>query len=356
MHQFQIDTAEHRYVSAMNNYILYKEYFDSINFTELKKNISNFNTVYELKQKEGEITRLTNESLVKDLKIKQRQLINYGSVALVVLLSIIIYQILRTSRKIKEKNLVLQITGDELKRAISNLQNTQKQLIQSEKMSALGVLASGVSHEINNPLNYILAGVQCIKDQCDLHNDQRKSDIDFYVKAISTGVEKITAIVTGLNRFSRSGESFQKSLDIHDVTNTCVLMLNYLTENRIEIVKDYSGSPCIVYGVEAKLHQIILSILLNAIQSIDSIGSITIKTEKQGTKVIITISDTGCGISNEDLPKIMDPFFTTKDPGEGTGLGLSITYKMLKEHNGTIDFHSSPGTGTTVTIVLPLMQ
>jgi signal transduction histidine kinase len=221
-------------------------------------------------------------------------------------------------------------------------------------MSALGVLASGVSHEINNPLNFILAGVQCIKDQCELHGDQFKSEIDFYTKAIGTGVEKITAIVTGLNRFSRNAESVQKRLDIHDIINTCILMLNYLTENRIEIVKYYTVTPSIVYGVEEKLHQVILSVLLNAIQSIETSGTITIKTEIQGTKVNISISDTGCGISKENLSRIMDPFFTTKLPGEGTGLGLSITYNMLKEHCGTIDFHSIPGTGTNVIITLPL--
>jgi signal transduction histidine kinase len=223
-------------------------------------------------------------------------------------------------------------------------------------MAALGVLASGVSHEINNPLNYILGGVDCIEEHCNLNNDHYKSNLDFYINAIRTGVEKVSSIVTGLNRFCRSGESLKKSLDIHNVTDTCVLMLNYLTENRIEIVRDYSKSTCMVYGVEANLHQIILSILLNAIQSIDKKGTITIKTEIQGTEIIIQISDTGCGISRENLPKIMDPFFTTKDPGEGTGLGLSITYKMLKEHNGTINFSSSPGTGTTVTIVLPQLQ
>jgi signal transduction histidine kinase len=355
-YKFQIDTMSGDYKSAVEDYISFKMFYDSINNSEFKRNLANLKIVYELRRKDSEITHLTNENLVKDLKIKQRRLVNFGSISLVLLLSVIIYQILRNGKKIGEKNLVLQSQGEELKAAISYLQNTQKQLIQSEKMAALGVLASGVSHEINNPLNYILGGVQCIKEQCSLHQDQCKSNIDFYVDAISTGVEKVSAIVTGLNRFSRSGESFQKRLDVHNITDTCILMLNYLTHNRIEIVKDYSGSSCIILGDEAKLHQVILSILLNAIQSINSTGIITIKTEIQGPRVIIYISDTGCGISEENLPKIMDPFFTTKDPGEGTGLGLSITYKMLQEHNGTIDFRSVAGKGTTVTISLPLPQ
>lgn len=355
-YKFQIDTMTGDYKSAIEDLISYRTLYDSINNSEFRKNLDNLNTIYELRQRENEIVQLKAENSLNDLRIRQRRLTNYGSAALFLLLSVIIYQILRTNRKIKEKNIVLQSRGEELKTTLLNLQNTQNQLIQSEKMAALGILASGVSHEINNPLNYIIGGVDCIKDHCDKNHNQDNKGIDIYINAIRTGVEKVSAIIHGLNRFSRSGESIQKSLDIHNVCNTCVLMLNYLTENRINIVKDYSDRPCFVYGVEANMHQIILSILLNAIQSIDSKGTIIIKTEARGTKVIIQITDTGCGISKENLPKIMDPFFTTKDPGEGTGLGLSITYKMLKEHNGTIDIHSGPGIGTTVTIGLPLIQ
>lgn len=354
--KFQIDTLSGDYRSALKDFMYYRAFYDSIYNSEARRNLANLNMIYELRKRESEITQLRAQNALNDLKNKQRRLINYGVVALVFLFTVIIYQILRTNRKIKEKNALLQAQDEELKTALLNLKNTQNQLIQSEKMAAVGILVSGVSHEINNPLNYILGGAECIKEYCDKRDNGNKENIDLFIDSIKLGVEKISEIVQGLKRFSRSGESFKKELNIYDVINTCVLMLDNLTENRINVVKDFTGKQCIINGIEDNLHQIILSVLLNAIQSIDETGIITIRTDVRDSKVIIQIADTGCGISKENLSRIMDPFFTTKDPGKGIGLGLSITYSMLKEHNGTIEFRSSPGDGTEVTIMLPLLE
>jgi signal transduction histidine kinase len=353
LNRFRIDSAEKNYASALKNYINFKEYSDSVNNSELRKTLANFNILYELKQKEGEVTRLKNENTLKDFKIRQKRIENFGGVTLVLLLFVILYQMLRNNRKIREKNLVLQSQGEELEAILANLRNIQDQLIQSEKMAAIGVLASGVSHEINNPLNYILGSVQYIKEHCKEPRSGVGSETDFYIEAISIGAEKISSIVAGLNRFSRKGESYQMAANLHEIADTCFLMLNHLTFDRIEIKKEYSEIPCIIYCDASKLHQCLLSLLLNAVQSIESAGIITFRTGIVGKKIKVTIEDNGCGISSDILPRIFDPFFTTKDPGEGVGLGLSITYKIIREFNGTIDIKSDIGKGTTVIVTFP---
>jgi signal transduction histidine kinase len=131
-------------------------------------------------------------------------------------------------------------------------------------------------------------------------------------------------------------------------------MLNNQIKNRIEVIKVYYQGKCIITGNEGKLHQAFLNILSNSVQAIDQTGLIKIESNIINKKVIIQITDNGCGISQKNLPKIMDPFFTTKDPGKGTGLGLSITYNVIKEHQGEIEYQSKTGKGTTVTVSLPL--
>lgn len=130
-------------------------------------------------------------------------------------------------------------------------------------------------------------------------------------------------------------------------------MLNNQLKNRIEVYKDFTSEVVTIPGNVGKLHQVFINILNNSSQAIDKKGSISITTHKQEKSIIIEISDTGKGISKENLPKISDPFFTTKDPGEGTGLGLSITYTIIQEHKGKIEFRSAKNNGTTVLITLP---
>jgi signal transduction histidine kinase len=374
-YKFRIDTLEKNYRSAIKNYISYKKLSDSINNSELKKSLANFEIVYELKRKESEVNLLKDENKLKDLSIRQKRIVNYGSITLVMLLIVIVIQTVRDGKKIKLTNNLLQMQGEELAAAneeltaineqlfnkqealeiaMTDLQSTQKQLIQSEKMASLGLLASGVAHEINNPLNFIHGGILGIEDCIKANKIENNADFDFYIKAIRSGVDKAVAIISGLNQFSSSENHLTKKLDLHNIIDTCLLILHHMTLDRIEIIKKYSGKPCIVTGNETKLHQAIFNILLNAVQAIGEKGQIIIESEIESDQVKISVSDTGCGISERDLPKVFDPFFTTKAPGKGTGLGLAVTYNLLLEHKGTIDLQSVLGKGTTAIIILPV--
>jgi signal transduction histidine kinase len=374
-YKFRIDTLEGDYSTSIKDYVSYKKVSDSINNSELKKSLANFEIIYELKRKENEVNLLKDENKLKDLSIRQRRIVNYGSMTLVFLLIVIVIQIIRTGKKTNQKNNLLQSQREELAAAneelttineqlfykqealentLTDLQSAQKKLIQSEKMASLGLLASGVAHEINNPLNYIHGGVIGIEDCLKKNQKDSDQDFDFYIKAIRSGVEKAAAIISGLNQFSSSESSMTKELDLHNIIDTCLLILHHMTADKIEVIKKYSGYPCIVKGNEAKLHQAIFNILLNSIQAIDEKGVITINTKTESGYIRISITDTGCGISDRDLPKVLDPFFTTKEPGKGTGLGLAVTYNLLLEHNGTIDLESVLGKGTTAIINLPL--
>jgi len=376
-YKFRIDTTEKNYQSAVQNYIRFKNLSDSINDIKFKERLANFETLYDLAKKEGEIERLTLDNELKDISIKQRKILNYGSLTLVILLFIIVFQILKTTKRIKFKNRMLQEQQEELATAneelvatneelhnqrdemeavLTNLQNTQKQLIQAEKMASLGVLAAGVAHEINNPLNFIKGGIVGIEDYIKENFNSHYEQLAPLIDGINVGVGRAASIVTSLNHYSRKDDLPLTNCDIHFIIDNCLLMIQNQIKNRIEIIKDYTHKPYQLISGESKLHQVILNILINAAQAIKDKGTIKINTKIENNTLEIIISDTGCGIPEENIDKILDPFFTTKEPGKGTGLGLSITYNILQEINGNISFKSKKEKGTTVTIKLPLTK
>lgn len=241
----------------------------------------------------------------------------------------------------------------ELEATLISLQSAQKQLIQSEKMALLGTLSAGIAHEINNPLNFIQGGILGIKNYL---NDDLPESIEKYnplIDAINVGIERASVIVASLNNYSRHGELPNTDCDIHSIIESCLVIMQNKIKNRIEVYKEFTEKKYVVFGSEGKLHQAFLNLLANAEQSIEDRGTINIVTQVEENYVVITITDSGCGISLENLPKIFDPFYTTKAPGKGTGLGLSITLNIIHEHNGTIDYESQLCKGTKVIIKLP---
>ena len=240
----------------------------------------------------------------------------------------------------------------ELEIALKHLKEAQAQLVQSEKMASLGVLTAGIAHEINNPLNFIMGSFLGFED---IFKEQVKTDpkINMLLNSLKTGIDRSAKIVKGLNEFSRMQDRSDELCDIPAIIDNCLMMLKNKLEDRIEIVTNYTSDQLQCTGNVGKLHQVFLNILANAIQAIEGKGRITIHSKKNKDTVQIEISDTGCGISDDNLSKILDPFFTTKDPGQGTGLGLSISYTIINEHNGTLDFHSEKNRGTNAIITLP---
>lgn len=247
----------------------------------------------------------------------------------------------------------------ELQSTLRQLQETQNQLIQAEKMASLGVLTAGVAHEINNPMNYLQGGlysIQSIIKSKDTYKTPQELDQDLeeVMKNMQFGMDRIINITASLSRFSRKSNSSKTLCDIHDILDNCLLILNHEIKNKCEIIKDYTSLGATVSGDEGNLHQLFSNLISNAVHAIENEGVIRIKTERDRHHVSINIEDTGSGISKENLHKIFDPFFTTKAPGLGTGLGLFISHKIVEEHNGVINFSSKEGEGTSVFIKFPI--
>lgn len=252
-----------------------------------------------------------------------------------------------------EANKELNAQRLELEEVLNNLQSAQKQLVQAEKMASLGVLAAGVAHEINNPLNFINGGIQAINNYFVDNLSDHLENVNPLINAVNIGVIRASDIVKSLNRFSRQTESTSENCDIHSIIDNCLVMLNIQIKNRIDITKQFTSDSFKIVANEGRLYQAILNILSNAIQAIDDKGSITISTALHENELVLTISDSGLGIPKENLSRIFDPFYTTKESGKGTGLGLSISYEIIKGFNGSVEIQSEVKKGTTVIIKLP---
>jgi signal transduction histidine kinase len=242
-------------------------------------------------------------------------------------------------------------------------QELTAQLIQSDKMAALGLLVAGVAHEINTPLGAIHANtdnmaraVAKIRNLAEpAGNDElnRLLDIlDEVCRNNNLATDRIMNIVRSLKNFARLDEAERKKVNIHDGIESTLTLLQHQLKNRIRIVKQFGDIPEIECFPN-QLNQVFMNILCNAGQAIKDRGDITVRTWAEDDVVKISISDTGVGIPPEHQSKIFDPGFTTKGVGVGTGLGLSICYKIIQDHRGTITVDSSDE-GTTFTMSLPM--
>lgn len=265
-------------------------------------------------------------------------------------------KIVERTKELNLKNTALESSNNELAKTLQNLQDTQSQLAQSEKMASLGILTSGVAHEINNPLNYLMGAYVGLSNYFDEYESYDKKKTEILLNSINVGVERISDIVHGLNQFSRNNENIDEDCDIHSILNNCFAMLYNQTKHKAVIIKNYSDEQIFTKGNTGKMHQVFLNILTNSIQSLSEQGEIEATTRIEAKKIIVEIKDNGVGIKKKILHKISDPFFTTKPPGEGTGLGLSISLSIIKEHEGSLEFESEFNKGTTVIITLPLKQ
>ena len=282
----------------------------------------------------------------------------------------------------------------DLQKAHQELQQTQMQLLRSEKLASIGQLAAGVAHEINNPVGFINSNLQtlaeyvegivrfvrqvekgrlavsqgdwqAVKKICeDLKRCQEEIDLDFILGDIGKlieesrqGVERVKKIVMDLRTFAREDKDDKEWRQVEEIIDSVVNIVYNEFKYKADLVKDYGQTPKIPCYPQ-RLGQVFINLLINAAQAIkeQEKGTITIRTSVQDGFVRVAFEDSGEGIPQNKLHKIFDPFFTTKPVGQGTGLGLSISYDIIKQHNGEIHVRSVVGQGTVFTVTLPCRQ
>jgi two-component system NtrC family sensor kinase len=287
----------------------------------------------------------------------------------------------RLADELAEKNRALVETNRKLR-------DTQAALVQAEKMAALGQLAAGIAHEINNPVAYVSNNLETIDrdardidraleafrglvaraaaDRSDLAAEAAALEEELelavarreFAQSISDsrqGLERVKNIVLNLRNFSRLDEGEIKVVDLTEGIESTLKIVAHLMKDRIAIEREYGPMPP-VECYPGLLNQVFMNLLVNASQAIADTGTIRIRTSTShaGDTVSIAISDTGCGIPPDLHQRIFDPFFTTKPVGTGTGLGLATSYGIVQKHGGRIQVDSEPGRGSTFTLVVPV--
>ena len=230
---------------------------------------------------------------------------------------------------------------------INDRRQMEQQIVQADKLAALGELSAGVAHEINNPLGIILGYTQLVLKEEPKHKDD--------LKIIEKHVKNCQAVVSDLLSFSRKGSTKKTNIDINTMVKNVISFLSNHSDFRdVDIHLDfYTGSNLSIMGNEQEMGQVIMNLAINACHAVDGRGNINISTDTDKDLILITIEDDGKGIERKDLAKIFDPFFTTKPVGQGTGLGLSVGYGIVRRHGGDIVVKSQPGKGTIFIITLP---
>jgi len=262
---------------------------------------------------------------------------------------------------------------------IAKLEQANRRLLQSEKLAAIGQLAAGVAHEINNPVGYVYSNLQSLDsyladlfrltdavDSAESLEDLRlikkiidydylRSDLKELVAESREGIERVKTIVSAMKDFSHIEEEEYKQADLHRGIETTLNVVNNELKYKAEVIRDFGELPeveCII----SQINQVVMNLLMNAAYAIKDQGKITVRTRHSGDRVVIEVEDNGKGIAQEHLNRIFEPFFTTKPVGEGTGLGLSLSFNIIEKHNGKIEALSTPGQGTRFRVTLPVSQ
>ncbi len=262
-------------------------------------------------------------------------------------------QLASSKKEIEDWNLGLQ---DKIDIITKDLNQKQTMLIESEKMASLGVLSAGIAHEINNPLGVILGHVQMLlkelKEKNSLDNPQEAMKL---LETIENYTRRCSHIVNSLMQFARKKQMQMMSTDIKSaVENALLFTQSRISSKNIEIVKSFLENLPAIEADQIHLEQVFINIINNAEASMVMGGKIEISTEALDNQVIIKFKDTGEGISEENLSRVFEPFFSTRDPGKGSGLGMSLSYGIIQAHGGDIKIESRQGVGTTVEVVLPI--
>lgn len=278
----------------------------------------------------------------------------------------------------------LTLANAELKALNERLEQTKGQLQQSEKMAAVGQLAAGVAHEINNPIGFIRSNLGTLGEYVDgllsvvdayqraepalaahpavreeLQKAKADADLTFIQEDVGVllresreGVDRVRAIVENLREFTRLDVADRHAFNLERGLDSTLGVLEGELRGKAEIVREYAGLPD-VECVAAQINQVFMNLITNAMQAIPGRGVIMLRTGCDGDSVWVEVADDGIGIAPENLSRVFDPFFTTKPVGKGTGLGLSLAYGIVRQHGGSLTVRSKPGQGATFRFALP---
>ena len=265
------------------------------------------------------------------------------------------YRITKVPMRLDDDEITHVITiGEDL----TDWKMAQGQAAHAEKLAAIGQLAAGVMHELNNPLATIGACVEAVTVRTDELDASVRSAVEEYLRIIDSELGRCKAIVDGLLDFSRPRTRIMRSESVNQIVEDALFLVKHHDRfRRIQLVRQLHEELPEVTANREQLIQVFLALMLNSIDAMEGTGMLTVTTRLAADGsggVAVSFEDTGMGIPRDDLPKIFEPFFTTKQPGRGTGLGLSICYGIVQQHGGVIRAESAIGQGSTFTVHLPL--
>ncbi len=260
----------------------------------------------------------------------------------------------KSQRKLSEQNQTLEHTIDQLK-------ETESQLVQTEKIVALGRLSAGIIHEINNPLNFAATGLYTLRSKAKLIPEESRDDYAEVLKDVEEGIHRVKSIVSDLRTFTHPGARGIEEVNAQEAVSSALRFLSQEWKNKVEVKIDLPDAQ-VIWADRNKIIQVLINLLqnsLDAIQSKQFTGakpSILISGRVGGDSSVLVVRDNGTGIAPEVMGKIFDPFFTTKDVGQGMGLGLSICYRIVQDYGGRIGATSQPGEFCEFTLEFPLLK
>jgi two-component system, NtrC family, sensor kinase len=269
------------------------------------------------------------------------------------------------ARHYRLSKIPMRLDGDEISHVITigedvtEWQAIQGRIAQSEKLAAVGQLAAGVMHEINNPLATISACVAAIQGSLPDGARKESEPVGEYLEIIDKEVDRCTRIVDGLLDFSRPQGKSKGAVSLNQlVTDTLFLMKHHQRFKHLQVVLELDPGGPRTTGNSEQLIQVLMALMLNSVDAMEDRGTLTLRTTTgrgRADEVVVEVEDTGVGIPRADQQRIFEPFYTTKPPGRGTGLGLSVCYGIVEDHRGRIEVDSAPGRGSTFRVHLPAL-
>lgn len=289
----------------------------------------------------------------------------------------------KRSRELYESN-------SSLEKAVQKLDSQKDRMVQQEKLASIGLLASGIAHEINNPIAFIKSNLETLTDYIKLLNElfvpfkavgaaiddapeevnyrealvkllilAKENDLDFVIRdsldSISDCVEgtrRVEDIIRNLREFTVGDQETRELIDLNEVIEDAIGLANQELKHKVKISREFEDLPEI-YACRGQLKQVFLNLLVNAVQAMDGSGELLFKTSRDEDGVLAQVIDNGPGVDQENLTRLFDPFFTTKQVGAGTGLGLYICHGIITKHSGEISVENAPAGGACFSIRLP---